>query len=93
MPERARHDNCFHGMEKIGPYDQDDDQAVRRVIAGEIDAFEGPVARHGPLVTAMVKRHVPFGDVEDTIQDGQKNKLHELRERMERHGRPGPPFP
>ncbi len=56
-------------MEKIGPQEEDDDQVVRRVIAGEIDAFERLVARHGPLVTAIVKKHVPFGDVEDTIQD------------------------
>ena len=36
-------------MKKIGLYDQDDDQVIRRVIAGEINAFERLVARHGPL--------------------------------------------
>jgi len=34
-----------------------------------------------------------FSEIEKELTDGQKSKLHELRERMERHGRPGPPFP
>jgi len=55
-------------MEKIGLHEQDD-EAVRRVVAGEIDAFESLVARHGHLVTAIVKRHVPLDDVEDTVQN------------------------
>ena len=56
-------------MGNIGPHDQDDDQLVRRVVTGETEAFERLVKRHGPLVTAIVRRHVPFDDVEDTIQD------------------------
>jgi RNA polymerase sigma-70 factor, ECF subfamily len=56
-------------MKKIGLYDQDDGQVVRQVIAGEINAFERLVERHGALVSAIVKKHVPFDDVEDTIQD------------------------
>ena len=55
-------------MEKIGPHDQDD-EVVRRVVAGEIDAFESLVRRHGSLVIAIVRRHVPLDDVEDTIQN------------------------
>jgi len=34
-----------------------------------------------------------FSEMEKELTDAQKKKLHELRERMERHGRPGPPFP
>ena len=56
-------------MGKIGLRDQDDDQVVREVIAGEINAFERLVKRYGALVTAIVKRHVPFDEAEDTIQD------------------------
>ncbi len=56
-------------MEKIGLQEEDDDQVIRRVIAGEINAFERLIARHGSLVTAIVRRHVPFDDVEDTIQN------------------------
>jgi len=34
-----------------------------------------------------------FSEIEKELTDAQKNTLHELRERMETHGRPGPPFP
>ncbi len=34
-----------------------------------------------------------FSEIEKDLTDAQKNTLHDLRERMERHGRPGPPFP
>jgi len=56
-------------MEKVGLRDQDDDQVVREVIAGDINAFERLVKRYGALVTSIVKRHVPFDEAEDAIQD------------------------
>ena len=34
-----------------------------------------------------------FSEIEKELTDPQKNKLRDLRERMERHRRPGPPFP
>ncbi len=34
-----------------------------------------------------------FSEMEKELTDAQKHTLHDLRERMERHGRPGPPFP
>jgi Spy/CpxP family protein refolding chaperone len=34
-----------------------------------------------------------FSEMEKELTDDQRNKLRDLRERMEKQGRPGPPFP
>ncbi len=46
-----------------------DPEIVRRVLAGEVNAFEHLVRRYQRLVLATVKRHVPFDCVEDIVQD------------------------
>lgn len=46
-----------------------DGELVRRVVAGETDAFAGLVRRHGPLVQRTVHRHVPRDRAEDLVQE------------------------
>ena len=50
-------------------YEPGDFEIVRQVIDGEVNAFESLVKRHGGFASAIVKRHVPFDDVEDTLQN------------------------
>jgi RNA polymerase sigma-70 factor (ECF subfamily) len=56
-------------MAELPPDDPDDLDIVRQVIEGRVNAFAGLVRRHGGFVSAIVKRHVPFDDVEDTLQN------------------------
>lgn len=56
-------------MPKSYSYEPDDFEIVRKVIGGEINAFESLVERHGGFASAIVKRHVPYDDVEDTLQN------------------------
>ncbi len=46
-----------------------DDEIVRRVIAGDVNAFEYLMKRYQHLVLAIVKKHVPCDQIEDTVQD------------------------
>jgi len=50
-------------------HDQKDAEIVRQIIAGDVNAFEHIVDRYQNLVLAIVKKHVPFDHVEDTLQD------------------------
>ncbi len=56
-------------MAEVPSDDPDDLAIVRQVVEGRVNAFEGLVRRHGGFVSAVVKRHVPFDDVEDTLQN------------------------
>lgn len=56
-------------MANSSSHGPDDFEIVRQVIAGEVNAFEGLVERHGGFASAIVRRHVPYDDVEDTLQD------------------------
>jgi RNA polymerase sigma-70 factor (ECF subfamily) len=56
-------------MAELHSYEPDDVEIVRQVIDGEVNAFESLVKRHGGFASAIVKRHVPFDDVEDTLQN------------------------
>ncbi len=47
----------------------DDAEVVRRVLNGDVNAFEYLVQRYQHLVLATVKRHIPFDHVEDIVQD------------------------
>jgi RNA polymerase sigma-70 factor, ECF subfamily len=51
--------------------DQDvqDDEIVRRVIAGDGKAFAELVDRYGRLALSTVRKHVPPDHVEDTLQE------------------------
>ena len=51
------------------PLSLNDAEVVRRVLAGDVNAFEYLVQRYQHLVLAAAKRHVPFDDVEDVVQD------------------------
>jgi RNA polymerase sigma-70 factor (ECF subfamily) len=46
-----------------------DDDIVRNVVDGNINAFELLVKRHQGLVLGIVKRHLPNHEVEETVQD------------------------
>lgn len=50
-------------------HEPDDADVVQRVIDGEVNAFESLVERHGNFASAIVRRHVPYDDVEDTLQN------------------------
>jgi RNA polymerase sigma-70 factor (ECF subfamily) len=51
------------------PPSPSDEEIVRRVLAGEVNAFEYLVRRYQRLVLATVKKHAPFDCVEDIVQD------------------------
>ena len=55
-------------MQKDIP-DPSDDDIVRNVVDGNINAFELLVKRHQALVLRIVKRHLPNHEVEETAQD------------------------
>jgi RNA polymerase sigma-70 factor (ECF subfamily) len=42
---------------------------VRNVVDGNINAFEVLVKRHQALVLRIVKKHLPYSEVEETTQD------------------------
>jgi RNA polymerase sigma-70 factor (ECF subfamily) len=46
-----------------------DAEIVRQVLDGHINAFESLLIRYRDLVLKIVKRHLPYDDVEETIQD------------------------
>ncbi len=48
---------------------QDDAQIIRQVLTGHVNAFEQLMKRYQHLVLAIVKKHVPYEHVEDTVQD------------------------
>ena len=51
------------------PADTEDDRVLRRVKAGEVDAFAELVRRYGPRVNGAVARHVPRDQREEVVQD------------------------
>lgn len=46
-----------------------DAEIVRQVLDGNVNAFEALVTRFKELVLKIVKKHVPYNDVEETTQD------------------------
>ena len=46
-----------------------DADIIRKVVDGDINAFELLVKRHQALVMRIVKKHLPYAEVEDTAQD------------------------
>jgi RNA polymerase sigma-70 factor (ECF subfamily) len=48
---------------------EEDDQTIRRVQGGDVNAFEALVRRHGERVNRAVARHVPREQREDVVQD------------------------
>jgi RNA polymerase sigma-70 factor (ECF subfamily) len=46
-----------------------DAEIVRQVLDGYVNAFESLLIRYEELVLKIVKKHVPYNDVEETTQD------------------------
>jgi RNA polymerase sigma-70 factor (ECF subfamily) len=46
-----------------------DEEIVRHVLDGNVNAFESVILRHRVLVVTIVKKHVPQDAVEETVQD------------------------
>jgi RNA polymerase sigma-70 factor (ECF subfamily) len=51
------------------PIQSSDIEIVRRVLNGDINAFESLLIRYKDMVLKIVKKHVPYNDVEETIHD------------------------
>jgi RNA polymerase sigma-70 factor (ECF subfamily) len=46
-----------------------DVDVIRRVLGGDVNRFRLLLAKYEETVTAIVKRHVPAGDVREVVQD------------------------
>jgi RNA polymerase sigma-70 factor (ECF subfamily) len=51
------------------PIKSSDTEIVRRVLNGDVNAFESLLIRYKDTVLKIVKKHVPYNDVEETIQN------------------------
>ena len=51
------------------PIKSSDTDIVRRVLSGDVNAFESLLTRYNDTVLKIVKKHVPYNDVEETIQN------------------------
>jgi RNA polymerase sigma-70 factor (ECF subfamily) len=51
------------------PSRPNDTETIRRVLDGDVNAFESLVVRYRALVLKIVQRHVDRGDVEETAQE------------------------
>ena len=51
------------------PIKSSDTEIIRRVLNGNADAFEPLLIRYKDTVLKIVKKHVPYNDVEETIQN------------------------
>lgn len=54
---------------KNDPSKPSDAEIVRQVLDGYVNAFESLLIRYKELVLKIVKKHVPYNDVEETTQD------------------------
>lgn len=50
-------------------YDESDGSIVRRVVAGDVNAFELLIDRHSPRVRRLVARNVPGADAAEVAHD------------------------
>ena len=46
-----------------------DAEIVRRVVEGDVNAFESLLTRHKDLVLKIIRKHMPHQEVEETAQD------------------------
>ncbi|HJX34756.1 MAG TPA: RNA polymerase sigma factor [Desulfatiglandales bacterium] len=46
-----------------------DAEIIRQVVDGDVNAFESLMTRHKDMVLRIVKRHVPYSEVEDVAQN------------------------
>ncbi len=52
-----------------GSQDLEDDEIIRRVLGGEVNAFELLLVRYSSFVRALVSRHVPTDRIAEVAQD------------------------
>ena len=70
---------------------QDDAEVVRRVIDGDVNAFRYLVERYENVVAGVVRKHVPYDYLDDTVQDaffGLTGRCPLLRTAASRSGSP-----
>ena len=46
-----------------------DDEIVRRILDGDVNAFERLLVKYQDQVLKIVRKHIPYGQVEETAQD------------------------
>jgi RNA polymerase sigma-70 factor (ECF subfamily) len=46
-----------------------DEETVRRIIGGDVNSFEYLLKKYQDHVLRIVKKHIPYNEVEDTTQD------------------------
>lgn len=46
-----------------------DAEIVQQVVEGDVNAFEHLMRRHGDYIAGIVKKHVPYEEAEETIQE------------------------
>ena len=46
-----------------------DKEIIRQILEGHINAFETLLLRYQDLVLKIVKKHVPFNAIEETVQE------------------------
>jgi RNA polymerase sigma-70 factor (ECF subfamily) len=51
------------------PIQSSDTEIVRRVLNGDANAFEPLLIRYKDMVLKIVKKHVPYNDVEETTHN------------------------
>jgi RNA polymerase sigma-70 factor (ECF subfamily) len=51
------------------PIQSSDIEIVRRVLNGDTNAFESLLIRYKDMVLKIVKKHVPYNDIEETIHN------------------------
>ncbi len=54
--------------EEKGSVSPEDDAIVQRILSGDVNAYELLLNRHKRTVAAIVKRHVPQGEIEEVAQ-------------------------
>jgi RNA polymerase sigma-70 factor (ECF subfamily) len=74
-PETRHHINeepvAVFGISKMqdNSTELSDIDTVYQVMNGNIDAFESLIERHKDVVLRIVKRHVPYNEIEDVVQN------------------------
>ena len=51
------------------PIQSSDIKIIRRVLNGDVNAFESLLIRHKDTVLKIVKKHVPYNDIEETTHN------------------------
>ena len=46
-----------------------DDEIIRRILDGDVNAFEHLLVKYQDQVLKIVRKHIPYGQVEETAQD------------------------